>query len=355
MDVMVLPGDGIGPEIMRSALRILDIMRDNFNVRIEPRIYENINARNAASGKVTLDYVLDEARKYKAILKGPMGDPSIRTKEGVEAGLDIILGLRFGLDLYANVRPIKLLPGVQSPLRGYGDGGKTIDYILVRENSEGLYSSHFGGLILRDEVAIDIQTITRKGTERIAKFAFELARKSKGNAYGEKIVTCVDKSNVLKSFYFFRKVFMEVARNYPDVKYNFMYADAMAQFMILHPEMLNVVVTENMFGDILSELAAATVGGVGLAWSGNIGDERAMFEPVHGSAPDIAGKGIANPTAMMMATSMMLDWLGYSKEAKIIEDAVIDTLRSGIKTPDIGGNATTEEFTNAVISRILKH
>ncbi len=354
MDIMVLPGDGIGPEIMRSALRILEIMRSNFNVKIESQVYDNINARNIASGKVTLDYVLDEARKYRAILKGPMGDPNIRTKDGVEAGLDIILGLRFNLDLYANVRPIKLLPGVQSPLRDYGDGSKTIDYVLIRENSEGLYSSHFGGLILRDDVAIDIQTITRKGTERIVRFAFELARRSKGNAYGEKVVTCVDKSNVLKSFYFFRKVFTEVARNYSDVKYNFMYADAMAQFMILHPEMLNIVVTENMFGDILSELAAATVGGVGLAWSGNIGDDRAMFEPVHGSAPDIAGKGIANPTAMIMATSMMLDWLGYSREAKIIEDAILDVLRSGVRTPDIGGKVTTEEFTNEIINRVLR-
>lgn len=350
MKVMVLPGDGIGPDIVKSSLAVIDRLNENYGCNLEPEI-NNINAEAFATGKSTLDELIEDVSKYKVMLKGPMGVPETRNKEGTEAGLDIVLGLRFRLDMYANVRPVKLLPGISSVLRGFGDG-KTIDYTIIRENSEGLYSSHFGGLVLRDEVGVDTQTITRKGTERISRFAFELSRKSKGNPYGEKSVTCVDKSNVLKTFSFFRKVFTEVAGNYSDIKPMYMYADAMTQYMLQKPDTLNVVVAENMFADLLSDLGAATVGGLGITPSGNFSDRIAMFEPVHGSAPDIAGKGIANPTAILLSTAMMLDWLGMSEASGALEKAVYDNIANGRTTSDLGGKLNTEQYTQEVLNKI---
>ncbi len=350
MEIMVLPGDGIGPEIMAGSLEILKKLEENYDCKLDLRKYD-INASTIAAGNYTLPEIIDEARKYRAILKAPMGNPQIRNKEGTESGLDIILGIRFQLDLFANVRPVKLIHGVQSVLKDFQDG-KTIDYTIVRENSEGLYSSHFGGLILRDEVAIDNQTITRRGTERISRFAFDLSRKSKGNAYAKKVVTCVDKSNVLKSFAFFRKVFTEVAGRYPDISANYIYADAMTQYMLLHPDQLNVVVTENMFADVLSDLGAATVGGLGIAPSANLSDSIGMFEPVHGSAPDIAGQGIANPTAMILSTAMMLEWIGYHRESEVVENAVYDNIAKGMTTVDLGGKLSTLGFVEELLKKI---
>ena len=351
MDVMVLNGDGIGPEIMNAAIKIINKLHENFGLNINPVEYD-IGAVTLDNGKWDLDHILDEARKYKAILKAPMGDPKLRNTGGTEKALDVILSLRFDLDLYANVRPVRLLPGVESPLKSYNNPD-SINYTIIRENSEGLYSSHFGGLVLRDELAIDNQTITRKGTERISRFAFELAKKTKGSPKdGKKSVVCVDKSNVLRSFAFFRKIFSEVSSRYNEIVAKYMYADAMAQHMIIRPDELNVIVTENMFGDVLSDLGAATVGGLGFAYSGNISDNMGMFEPVHGSAPDIAGRNIANPTAMIMSTSMMLDWLGFGKFSKIIEDSLFNAIRSGVRTPDMGGNATTSYFTESILKNM---
>ena len=351
MDIMVLNGDGIGPEIMDAGTKILKKLNDNFGVNINPVKYD-IGARSLDQGKYKIENILEEARKYRAILKAPMGDPKLRNTGGTEIALDLILALRFDLDLYANVRPVRLLPGVSSPLIGY-KSRDSINYTIIRENSEGLYSSHFGGLVLRDEVAIDNQTITRKGTERIAKFAFDLALKTGGDPKnGERSVVCTDKSNVLKSFAFFRKIFSEVSLEYKQIKPRYMYADAMAQYMILNPEELNVIVTENMFGDVLSDLGASTVGGLGFAYSANVSDSMGMFEPVHGSAPDIAGRNIANPTAMIMSTAMMLDWLGYPEYRKTIEKALFKTIEIGVKTADMGGNASTSFFTENVLDNM---
>ena len=187
-----------------------------------------------------------------------MGDLALIGESGKEMALDIILGLRFHFDLFANVRPVRLLPGVSSILKGC-DEDRRVEYTLIRENSEGLYSSHFGGLVFRDEIAIDNQIISREGSRRISQYAFELARRSNGSPLdSKKSVTCVDKSNVLKSFAFFRKVFREVAGEFPDVEPRYMYGDAMAQYMLFHPQNLSVIVTENMIGDILSDLGAAT-------------------------------------------------------------------------------------------------
>jgi len=199
MDIMVIEGDGIGPEIMDCCLKVIKNFNEKFNINMETVIYD-INTRNLDEGKWKLEKVIEEAKKYKCILKAPLGDPNIRGKQGTEIALDLIIGLRINLDLYANIRPVKLFPGINSPLRKYTKQYQ-IDYVILRENSEGLYASHFGGQILRDELALDTQVITRKGCERIFKMAFELSRKSRGNPIrNEKIVTCVDKSNVLKSF-----------------------------------------------------------------------------------------------------------------------------------------------------------
>lgn len=354
MDIMMLQGDGIGPEIMESSSKILTVLKENFGLKIEPVPYD-IGARSVAAGRWDLPKILDEASKYRAILKAPMGDPSIVEESGTETALSVILGLRFSLDLFANVRPVRLLPGISSVLKGY-DGPDRIDYTIIRENSEGLYSSHFGGLVLRDDIAVDNQIITRHGTERISKFAFEMSEKSTGvPGDGSKLVTCVDKANVLKSFAFFRKVFRQVAERYPSIGTQYMYADAMAQYMLFHPDRLNVIVTENMFGDVLSDLAAATVGGLGFAYSANLSYEKGMFEPVHGSAVDIAGKGIANPFAMIMSTLMMVDWLGEGKTAKVAENALFAAISKGAKTPDMGGNLKTEAFTAEILKELRKN
>ncbi|MGC8673191.1 MAG: isocitrate/isopropylmalate dehydrogenase family protein [Thermoplasmata archaeon] len=353
MEFMVLKGDGIGPEVMESALNIINIFNTNFFLKLEPISYD-INARTLKQGKWNIDKVLEEAKKFKCILKAPMGDPDIRNVEGTEAGLDIILSLRFKLDLFANVRPVRLFPGVISPLRKF-EKPFSIDYVILRENSEGLYSSHFGGLNLRDELAIDIQTITKMGAERIAEIAVDLTKKSNGRPLdGKKVLTIVDKSNVLKSFAFFRKVVSNYASKYNDIELSYMYADAMEQEMVLHPERLNVIVTENMFGDLLSDLGAATVGGLGMAYSANLSKDRGMFEPVHGSANDIAGKNIANPVAMLMSLSLMLDWLDFKDYAKKLENSIISALKDGIKTVDLGGNYSTKSFTDEIIKRLLE-
>ncbi len=351
---MVLNGDGIGPEIMAGALDVIKIFRENFGLKMEPVVYD-IGARSVSAGKWTVESVVSEARKYRTILKAPMGDPSIRNTGGTEIALNLILALRFDLDLFANVRPVRLIPGVNSVLKGYSEP-ESINYTILRENSEGLYSSHFGGLILRDEVAIDNQTITRRGTERISKFAFGLAEKSYGSPLNRtKEVICVDKSNVLKSFAFFRKIFTEVADKQKSVSYSYMYADAMAQYMLLHPEKLNVVLAENMFGDILSDLGAATVGGLGFAYSANMSEDTGMFEPVHGSAPDIAGKNIANPVAMMLSTGMMLDFAGFSNLKQLLERSLFSIILSGTKTPDMGGNTKESQFISALTEELRKN
>ena len=352
MQIMLMEGDGIGPEIMESARKILSALNDNFSLNLDPVKYE-IGAKTVASGNWNLESIIDESKQYRAILKAPMGDPALVGESGTEVALDVILGLRFHFDLFANVRPVRLIPGVSSVLKGY-DENKTIDYTLVRENSEGLYSSHFGGLVLRDRIAIDNQIISREGTERVSKFAYELARKSKGApSDGKRRVTCVDKANVLKTFAFFRKVLTEVSVGYTDVETQYMYGDAMAQYMLLHPDRLNVIVTENMFGDILSDLGAATVGGLGFAYSANLSMEKGMFEPVHGSAVDIAGKGIANPTAMILSTTMMIEWLGHGSYRELVEKSLFSVIKRGIRTPDMGGTSSTAKFTEAILKELL--
>ncbi len=347
--IAVLPGDGIGLEVMQEALKILravsgDGLALTFEeVEVGAALYER-------TGEDLPREVFDLCTTADAILFGAAGLPGVRFPDGTEIAPQVTL--RFRLELYAGVRPIRLYPGVPSPL-GL-PGARTIDYVIFRENTEGLFASRGGGAQVGAEVAADTLIVTRKGTERIARRALEAAM-----ARGRR-VTCVDKSNVFRSYLFFRQVVQETAVRFPEVTLDFAYIDAMAMYLVQKPWTYDVVVVENQFGDILSDLGAATVGGLGMAPSGDIGDRWALFQPSHGTAPDIAGKGIANPIAMILSAAMMLDWLGErhrdpaaGRAADRIGAAVGRVLAAGApRTPDLGGRATTTDVGDAVASAL---
>ena len=324
-NLIMIPGDGIGPELLDAAIQVLDKIQE---LAGEFRFFYAFHEAGAGyyqkNGVNMSPETLEAIRKADATMKGPVGLPGVRFPDGTEAG---VLGgvLRSGFDLYANVRPIKLFPKVTIPLKDRPPG--SIDYIMVRENTEGLYLSRGRGIIT-EQAASDTLLLTRKGCERICRFAFKMTmEKPKGAPEdGRKRVTLVEKSNVLRSFYFFRQIFAEVAREFPQVEAENLYVDAASAALVMRPEHFQVMVTENMFGDILSDLGGATIGGLGMCPSANIGDERAYFEPIHGSAPDIAGKNKANPLSQILAAGMMLDYLGRKKEAVLLENAVRQAL-----------------------------
>ncbi len=274
-------------------------------------------------------------------------------------GNDLHLQLRFKLDLYANVRPIRLLQGVKSPLAGWKAG--QIDYVIVRENTEGLYASRGAGINLRGEVATDSIVITRKGVDRVARFSLELARSRHGAPRdGKRRLTVCDKANILRSYAFFRAVCNEAAQDYPDVEMDYAYVDAITVHMVKRPDFYDVIVAENMFGDIISDLGAATIGGMGLSPSAEIGDDHGLFQGAHGSAPDIAGKNLASPLATILSGAMMLRWLSDRhgdaalKEAALrIEQSVEAVLATGDAVPtDLGGSATCTQVTEAVCRQL---
>jgi 3-isopropylmalate dehydrogenase len=275
--------------------------------------------------------------------------------DGTEVGNDLHLRLRFRLDLYANVRPIRLYQGVDSPLKHFKPG--QIDYVIVRENTEGLYASRGGGIVLRDEVATDTIVVTRKGIERVARFSFELARQRRGAPRdGKRRVTVCDKANILRTYAFFRSVCDDVAAGYGDVEIDYAYADAITVHMLKRPDFYDVIVAENMFGDIISDLGAATIGGMGLSPSAELGDAHGLFQGAHGSAPDIAGQNAASPLATILSGALMLRWLGdkhgdaaLSESAQRVERAVEQVLAQGDHVPrDLGGSASCTDITQAV-------
>lgn len=368
-EIAVLPGDGTGPELIEEGIKVLDAAQGvTPGLNLSFTKYEAGSSLYKRTGIACPPEVFDACQKADAIYKGPIGLPDVRYPDGTELSVDIML--RFGLDLYANIRPVKLRSGVSTVLKDKKAGD--INYVVVRENTEGLYASWAGdiaktrsaranGIILKDEVAVDTLIITRRGTERIVRYAFELARKRDGSPMdGKKRVTCVDKSNVLKSYVFFRRIFDEVAARYPDIERDYAYADAMTQWMIRRPEWFDVVVAENMFGDIITDLASATVGSLGLGPSANIGEGNGMFEPIHGSAPKYEGKSVVNPLGQILAGVMMLEWLGEKYDddkprsaAQKIEGAVTSLLTEGrILTRDLGGTAKTGEVGDAVAKRL---
>jgi 3-isopropylmalate dehydrogenase len=319
------------------------------------------------------------ARAADAILLGACGLPDVRYPDGTEVVPQI--ELRSLLDLYAGIRPIRGLPGIPPTLARWPS--EAIDLVIVRESTEGLFASRTGGIVLNDAVATDTQVITRAGTARVVRAAFEWCRtRSEGRneergmrdpggrdpSHSSSLiprssprVTCVDKANVFRSFAFFRRVFDEVAAEYraEGIEAEHSYVDAMALRLVRDPTSLDVVVTENMFGDILSDLGAGLVGGLGMAPSADIGDRHALFQPVHGTAPDIEGRGIANPIAAILSAAMMLDWLGARRAcpaaraaAAQIDAAVRTTLAEGLLPPDLGGQASTREI-GAAVERLM--
>lgn len=347
--VLVIPGDGIGREIVPATCGLIERAADRHGLRLS---FETRDAGAQAfldSGMSITPQTRKLAAEADAILLGAIGLPDVRRADGTEIADEVVLDLRTDLDLFANVRPVRSWPRVAGPLNR-----QDIDYTVVRENTEGLYLSHTGGVVLGKELVADTMIITRKGTERVVRHAFEIASASNGRPLdGKRAVTCVDKANTLKGYVLFRSVFEDVASEFPDIVAECEHADAMTVRMVRRPESLNVLVCENMIGDILSDLAAATVGGLGLAPSANIGHRHGLFEPVHGSAPDIAGRGIANPLATILSGAMMLDWFGRRDPAALraassLRDAVETILKDGVLTADLGGQASLADVIAAI-------
>jgi isocitrate/isopropylmalate dehydrogenase len=344
--VVVIPGDGIGPEVTAAALAVLDAAQDGFALQIEP--HSAGAGRYRETGAAMADTTLAACRSADGVLKGPVGDPAVRHPDGTEAGT---LGgiLRPGLDAYANVRPVRLYPGVTSALRGIEAGG--IDYVIVRENTEGLYASRGKGTVTPD-VVTDYMTMSRKGIERVVRKAFALAA-SRSGAPGEGVrrVTCVDKANVLRGFALFREIFDAVAAEHPAIAADHLYADAAAAALVERPGSFDVLVMENFVGDILSDLGAATVGGLGMCPSGNIGAACAYFEPIHGAAPGLAGTDRANPLATILSGALLLDWLGEAATAARVRAAVERALAS--RTVSLRHDGTVDQGTRAAATAVI--
>ena len=352
-EIAVLPGDGIGVEVMAATLPVVDAaiarvggFRCNWrHFRAGAQAYRD-------TGTALSDEVMEALKKADSILLGAMGLPEIRHADGTEISPQ--LDIREHLDLYAGVRPIRAMPGLPGPLRD--ERAEKIDFVLVREQTEGLFSSRKRTDLRGDEEARDTMRITRRGCERAFDYAFRLAarRKEKGRP-GR--VTCVDKANVLTSMAFLRKIFSERAARFPKISSDVSYVDAMALNLVRQPWNYDVIVTENMFGDILSDLGAGLIGGMGMAPSGDIGDHHALFQPAHGSAPDIAGTGRANPTAMLLSAAMMLEWLADrhgvpagAETAGLLRKAVERAFAEKRVRPfEFGGKSGTPEIAGAVL------
>jgi 3-isopropylmalate dehydrogenase len=358
--IVVLPGDGIGPEVMAPALAALRAAARSVGELSLPFTTHLAGAEHyRVHGEALPRAVLEDCLAADAVFLAAIGLPDVRQPDGTEVQPTMMVGLRRALDLHSAIRPIRLHPGVASPLR---DVGRGIDLVIVRENLEGLFASFGGGATTRDAVT-DTLVVTREGTTRVCATAFRLAGKRHGRPLdGKKLVTCVDKANVFRSLAFFRKVFEEVAAGHPDIAGESTYVDAASLYLVQNPQAFDVLVTENQFGDILSDLGAALVGGLGLAPSAEIGDRHALFQPSHGTAPQLAGKDIANPLATILSGAMMLDWLGETRRdpaatraGQLIDAAVEHVLREGtVRTPDLGGTSGTRAVGDAVVQAILK-
>ncbi|WP_424966268.1 isocitrate/isopropylmalate dehydrogenase family protein [Dinoroseobacter sp. S375] len=352
--IVVFDGDGIGPEIMAPTLAILtQISEAATSYRLAFDHHPMGASHYAKTGEALPEASVEAARRSDAILLSAMGLPDIRYPDGTEITPQI--DIRIALDLYAGVRPVRIVPGHPTPLAAPGP----VDFVLIRESTEGLFHTKGTGEVTED-YAKETLRITRATSEKLFRFAFDLAAQRKASGRGSGKVTCVDKANVFRAFAYFRELFDAEAAKHPELAADHAYVDAMALWMVTRPGAFDVMVTENMFGDILSDLGAGLMGGLGLAPSADIGDDNAVFQPCHGTAPDIAGQGIANPLAMILSAAMMLDWLGVRAEnAEIAADgarlreAVEAVLTEGaILTGDLGGKATTEEAAAAVAAQL---
>lgn len=334
--ISLITGDGIGPELSESAISVLNTIQEKYGIEFE--ISKLIAGDKALeqTGKALPDDVVETIKNSDVCLKAPVG----------ESAADVIVVLRRMLDLYANIRPSKSYPHMPA-LRD------DIDMVIVRENTEDLYTGKEFSL---GDSAVALRIISEDASKRIAKYAFETAKQRNSM----KKVTCVHKSNVMRvTDGLFAKACIEVSKDYPEIEFEEMYVDACAMNLIRQPEKFDVVVTTNLFGDILSDESSQVVGGLGMAPAANLGDNFALFEPVHGAAFDIAGQNIANPSSFLLSIKMMLDWLGAKHNdqkcfemAKKLESTIFDLVKSGIKTKDIGGDKTTTEFTKQITDNL---
>jgi len=354
-EIAVLPGDGIGVEVIDATIPVLEKALRGTGLALDFRTHPAGALHYKATGEALPEATLEAARAADAILLGAMGWPEIRYPDGTEIGPQ--LDLRFKLELYAGVRPARAVPGIPLPLAD--PRARSLDLVLVRESTEGLFASRGKGTLEGDREARDTMVITRRGSERVHEFAFRLAERRKSRGRPGR-VTCVDKANVFKSMAFFRKIFEEVAARHPGIAAHSHYVDATALDLVRRPWDFDVMVTENMFGDILSDQIAALIGGMGMAPSGDIGDAHGLFQPCHGTAPDIAGQGKANPTATILSGAMMLDWLAersgkkkLAEAAERIERAVDAAFASGgLKPFEFGGKDGTAAIAGAVLEAL---
>ena len=356
MKIAVMPGDGIGKEVIAQGVRVLDLASKKFGFKYETSDYP-FGGEHYLKTRTTLpDSSLRELAQHDAILFGAVGvDPrgSAQIPQGILEA-EILLKMRFELDQYVNLRPTKLLPGVPTPLKNAT--ADDIDMVIVRENTEGLYCGN-GGFLYKDtphEVANQIEVTTRRGVERAIRYAFEYAQK-----FNRKKVTLVAKTNVLRFAHnLWMRAFEEIKADYPNIETDYHHVDACTMYLVTKPQIYDVIVTTNMFGDIITDLGAAIQGGMGMAASGNINPTRkaaSMFEPVHGSAPDIAGKNWANPIAAFLSVGMMLDFLGQAQAAQAIRKACEATVANPKNhTRDLGGTATTTQVGDAVCYHITE-
>jgi 3-isopropylmalate dehydrogenase len=353
LHIAVLPGDGIGPEVMEPALEVLRKIEKTTDLKFRFSEAPAGAGHYRETGKSMPDSTILLCEEADAILLGACGLPSVRYPDNTEIAPQIELRMLF--DLYAGVRPARLIPGVPSPIVGADQRG--IDLVVIRESTEGLFASMGKGVVTHED-ARETLVITRKTSERLFEFSFRLAeRRKKRGRPG--VLACVDKANVFKAFAFFRDIFDEAAERHPGVKADRLYVDACSALLVKRPWDFDVMVTENMFGDILSDITAGLIGGMGMAPSADIGDRHAVFQPCHGTAPDIMGQGKANPTAMILSAAMMLDWLadkhGLESAAEAgerIERAVDAAYAQGIKPTEFGGKNGPADIGNAVLAAL---
>ena len=352
LDIAVMPGDGVGPEVVAEAMKALRAAGEQFGFGLRTTDYRHGAAFYLKEKRTITDDDLAALGQHDAILFGAVGVEPAGMKQ-IPQGLletEILLRMRFGLDQYVNLRPVTRLPGVKTPLAG----DPAMDFVVVRENTEGLYCGQ-GGFLYKGtpaEVANQIEVTTRRGVERCVRFAFEHARDR-----GRKRVTLVAKTNVLRFAHdLWNRCFREVAAEFPGIEADYHHVDACCMYMVTRPGDYDVIVTTNMFGDIITDLGAAIQGGMGVAASGNLNPTReraSMFEPVHGSAPDIAGQGKANPVAAVLSAAMLLDHCGQGEAGEAVRAAVRATLERGVKTADLGGAATTAQVGDSIKSLLI--
>jgi tartrate dehydrogenase/decarboxylase/D-malate dehydrogenase len=346
--IAVIPGDGIGKEVVPEGIRVLEAAGRRFGLQFSWRQFDWSCETYRQTGKMMPDDGLQQLRGFDAIFLGAVGHPEVPDHVSLWG---LLIPIRRSFQQYVNLRPVRLLKGIESPLKNYPPG--QIDFCVVRENNEGEYSE-IGGRLYHGteyELAMQQSIFTRRGVDRVVRYAFELARKRKSH------VTSATKSNgIIHTMPYWDERFRAMAREFPDVRTDQYHIDILTAHFVRHPDWFDVVVGSNLFGDILSDLGPAVVGSIGIAPSANLNPEKiypSMFEPVHGSAPDIAGKGLANPIGQIWSGAMMLRHLGEAQAADAVEQSIASVLAAAkVRTPDLGGNSTTKDLGQAIAGEV---